>query len=337
MDAIPTFDAQVAIDSLAEQSGMEKTLIKQRVDEKIAKFSGLLTEQGALVLVSKELNAKLPQYDKPVHALKIGELKAGMNNVDVKATVRIVDRIKTYSKSGKDGKYLSTRLGDETGEALYTFWNEQAEDAVQKGLRPGSIVQLNNARVGMFNEKLQISLGYNGGYTIDNTNVPGNRGNDITSTANSSLNSMAEIPVAFASMQVNQFVHAKAHVLDVLPGKGYYVKCGACGGKLQARDAKCSLCGVEGKVDTRLLMSFLLDDGTKPVRAVAFENEVMAAYGKTKEEILGAMDDPAAKEALNTELVGKRVEIHGKAKMGMDNTTVELVINRIIRLPFENE
>lgn len=337
MDATPTFDAQTAIDSLAEQTGMEKALVKQRVDEKIAKFSGLLTEQGALVLVSKELNVKLPQYDKPVHALKLGELKTGMNNVDVKATVRIVDRIKTYNKSGKDGKYLSTRLGDETGEALYTFWNEQAEDAMQKGLRPGSIVHLRNARVGVFNEKLQISLGYNGSYTIDNANVPGNTGNDITSTANSSLNSMPEIPVAFASMHVNQFVHAKAHVLDVLPGKGYYVKCTACGGKLQTRETKCPLCGMEGKVETRLLISLLLDDGTKPVRAVAFEGEVMGAYGKTKEEILTAMDDPAAKDALNTELAGKRVEIRGKAKMGMDNTSTELIINRIIRLPFENE
>lgn len=326
MTAALQMDVPALVTQLAEKSGLNEDDVRARMNEKITKFSGLLTEQGALVLLSRDLNVKLPLFDKPNAKLKLGELKAGMNNVDVVARVKYADRVKTYSKNGKEGKYLAIRLSDETGEALFTFWNEQADEAVQKGIRAGSTITLSNARTSTFNQMTQLSLGYNGVYTIENENAE---------NAPQTENTNAEKNTGkFSELVENQFIETRAHIVDVLPGKGYYVKCLACQGKLQKRETTCPICMAEGKVETRLLVSVLLDDGSKPMRAVAFEKEAAALYEKNKDELLNLFE--ADKVNADRELLGKVIQIQGKAKMGMDRISLEMVLNRVIRVPFAN-
>jgi ssDNA-binding replication factor A large subunit len=327
MAPIATQDVPLLIAQLAEKSGLDENRIREKMTEKIGKFSGLLTEQGALVLLSKELNVSLPLFEKPHQTLTLNELKMGMNNIDVKVKAKYVDKVKTFTKNGKEGKYLSTRLTDETGEALFTFWNEQADEALQKGLRAGSTINLTNARVGSFNNQTQLSLGYNGTYTIENNE------NEIEKNENTHAAARTRMG-EFAALKENAFVETDAHVVDVLPGKGYYVRCLACQGKLSKRENTCPICMAEGKIEARLLASVLVDDGTKPIRAVAFENEVCMLYGKNKEELLNIFETD--KGNADKELLGKIVHVVGKGKLGMDKTSIELVIVKINGVPFAN-
>ena len=334
MTARTETDANTLIAQLVEKSGVNEEDIRTRMKEKIDKFSGLLTEQGALVLLSRELNVRLPVFEKVNEKLTLNQLKMGMNNVDVVARVKYADRMKTYAKNGKEGKYLAVRLSDETGEALFTFWNEQADDAVQKNIRVGSTVTLSNARVGVFNQMTQLSLGYNGIYTIEN-DAEMNSSAEINSSATATQSVSTTQPIGkFSELNEGAWIETNSHVLDVLPGKGYYVRCLACNGKLQKRETTCPICMTEGKIDARLLVSLLLDDGSKPLRGVAFENEVAALYGKTKEELLSMFETD--KENVDKTLRGTLVRIQGTAKMGMDKISLEIAINRVIRIPFAN-
>lgn len=326
-----TMDVPALVKEMAEKSGLNEEEVHVRMNEKITKFSGLLTEQGALVLLSRELNVKLPLFDKPNAKLKLGELKMGMNNVDVEARVKYADNVKTYSKNGKEGKYLSTRLMDETGEALFTFWNEQAVEAMEKGIRAGSTLKLTNARVGSFNQMTQLSLGYNGIYTIENDATETNM---LTTPSSAGASQAVKMSGKLSELMENQFIETTAHIVDVLPGKGYYVRCLACNGKLPKRENTCTICMKEGKIETRLLVSIVIDDGSKPMRAVAFENEVVSLYGKNKDELLAIFE--ANKEDADKELLGKVLRIQGKGKMGMDRISLELVISKINSVPFAN-
>jgi hypothetical protein len=317
------FDVEETLKRMSEETGIEYTLIKQKMEEKIAKFGGLLTEQGALVLMSKEMNVRTPLLEKSGTKMTLGELKPGMNNIDVHARVTRADPVKTYSKNGKEGKYASIRLQDTTGEALFTFWNEQAEEAHSKGLKVGSTLNLSNARVGVFNGQTQLSLGYNGTYSIEAGNA------DME-------NEPKAEKIPFSSLKENEPFEGNVHVVDVFPGKGYYVRCTACAAKLQYRDTICPQCGKEGSVETRLLVSLLLDDGTAALRGVAFENEAVSLMGKTKEEILTAMDDEKLKMALWQEIRGKTITIQGRGKKGMDATSVEIILQRIQPRLFQN-
>jgi hypothetical protein len=327
-----TMDVPALVKEMAEKSGLSEEDVHARMNEKITKFSGLLTEQGALVLLSRELNVKLPLFDKPNAKLKLGELKMGMNNVDVEARVKYADNVKTYSKNGKEGKYLSTRLTDETGEALFTFWNEQADEAMAKGIRVGSKMTLTNARVGSFNQMTQLSLGYNGIYSLENDET--NENSATPTREGQTIQPMEKNSAKLSELTEGQFIETTAHVVDVLPGKGYYVRCLACNAKLQKRENTCPICMKEGKIDTRLLVTMVIDDGSKPMRAVAFENEVAALYGKNKDELLNVFE--ANKPGADNELLGKVVRIQGKGKMGMDRISLELVISKINSVPFAN-
>ncbi len=329
MAPIATHDVPLLITQLSEKSGLDENSIREKMTQKIEKFSGLLTEQGALVLLSKELNVMLPMFEKPHQTLTLNELKMGMNNIDVKVRAKYVDKIKSYTKNGKEGKYLAVRLSDETGEALFTFWNEQAEEALQKGLRVGSTLNLTNARVGSFNNQTQLSLGYNGAYTIENTeNEP------VENNTNTNIPASRTRTGEFSTLKENAFVETDAHIVDVLPGKGYYVRCLACQGKLQKRESTCPICMAEGKIEARLLASVLVDDGTQPIRAVAFENEVCSIYGKTKEELLNVFEMDKGKA--DKEVLGKVIHVAGKGKLGMDKTSIELMIIRVNPIPFGN-
>ncbi|MBM3282432.1 MAG: hypothetical protein FJY86_03795 [Candidatus Diapherotrites archaeon] len=329
MAPIATQDVPLLIAQLSEKSGLDENNIREKMTQKIEKFSGLLTEQGALVLLSKELNVTLPLFEKPHQTLTLNELKMGMNNIDVKVRAKYVDKLKTYTKNGKEGKYLSTRLTDDTGEALFTFWNEQAEEALQKGLRAGSTLNLTNARVGSFNNQTQLSLGYNGTYTIENTENETIENSTRTNSTNARTRTGE-----FSTLKENGFVETDAHIVDVLPGKGYYVRCLSCQGKLQKRETTCPICMAEGKIEARLLASVIVDDGTQPIRAVAFENEVCSLYGKNKEELLSVFE--MDKGSADKEIVGKIIHVAGKGKMGMDKTSIELMISRVNPVPFAN-
>ncbi len=319
-------DVPALVTQLAEKSGVNEDDIRARMNEKITKFSGLLTEQGALVLLSRDLNVRLPLFDKPNAQLKLGELKTGMNNVDVVASVKYADRVKTYSKNGKEGKYLAVRLSDDTGEALFTFWSEQADDAASKGIRTGSRITLTNARVGSFNQMTQLSLGYNGTYTIEN--------DETNRNAAEKNMAMEKNTGKLSELSEGQFVETNVHIVDVLPGKGFYVRCLACNGKLPKRETICPICMTEGKIETRLLVSLIMDDGSKPMRAVAFEKEVLALYEKNKDDLLSVFE--ADKESADKALLGKVVHVQGKAKVGMDKISLEMVLNRVMPVPFAN-
>ncbi len=315
------FDAQEMIQKMSAATGIEASLIHEKMNEKIQKFSGLLTEQGALVLLNKELGAKIPLFEKTNPKLTLNQLQAGMNNVDVEVHVSRMDGIKSFSKNGKEGKYVSIRLTDETGDALFTFWNEQADEALQKGIGVGSTLILSNARVGTFNGQTQLSLGYNGTYTVSGTptvNTPEEK----------------KSAVRLLDLTENALFEGNVHIVDVLPGKGYYVRCLACNGKLQVRETVCPLCKVEGKIETRLLVPLLVDDGSHTMRAVAFEKEAILLYGKSKEDVLHGLEN--GKQALNMELVGKVVQISARTKTGMDRTSLELIVQRANVVSFQN-
>ncbi len=316
------FDAEEMIQKMSASTGIESSIIQQKMNEKIQKFSGLLTEQGALVLLNKELDAKIPLFEKNNPKLTINQLQVGMNNVDVVSRVTRMDGIKSFSKNGKEGKYVRTTLTDETGDASFTFWNDQAEEAVQKGLQVGSTLTLGNARVGSFNGQTQLSLGYNGTYAIANEGV-------------SPAPNETKTNPTLAELGENAVFEGNVHIVDVLPGKGYYVRCLACNGKLQTRETICPLCNAEGKIETRLLVPLLVDDGSQTMRAVAFEKEAIALYGTTKEDVLSGFEGNE-RVTLNKTLVGKVVRIAARAKTGMDKTSLELILQRVTVIPFQN-
>jgi len=148
-------------EEIAQKSGKTPEEVKALIDTKVAKFSGLLTENGAAYMVQKELGIR----QEITIQTKVNELSEGMKGVEMKGEVTAVFPVKEFEKAGKKGKLKSFLFSDGTGEVRGTLWNDQVE---KYDLTRGSEIELLNAVVSVYNEKKQITLGFNGTINILN-------------------------------------------------------------------------------------------------------------------------------------------------------------------------
>jgi ssDNA-binding replication factor A large subunit len=82
-----------------------------------------------------------------------------MKGIELKGRVEALFPEKSFEKNGKKGKLKSFLLADGTGEVRVTLWNDQVD---KYELTKGSEVLISNAIISKYNEKKQLTLGFNG-------------------------------------------------------------------------------------------------------------------------------------------------------------------------------
>ncbi len=143
------------IKEISEKTGKTEEEINKLIQAKVKKFSGLLTEQGATFMIQKELGLK---QENGIEA-KISELKDGMKDVDIEGIIKNIYPVKEFEKGGKTGRVSSFLMDDKSGLVRVTLWNDQVD---KYDLTIGSRIKISNGFVSSYNEKTQLSLGYNG-------------------------------------------------------------------------------------------------------------------------------------------------------------------------------
>ncbi len=149
------------IEEIAKKTSKEPSEIKALIDAKIQKFSGLLTEQGAAFMVQKELGIR----QEALEQMTVSQLSDGMKGIEVRGSVESIYPAKEFEKNGKKGKLKSFILTDGNGEVRVTLWNDQVD---KYDLTKGSEICLSNVIVSTYNEKKQVTLGFNGTIQILN-------------------------------------------------------------------------------------------------------------------------------------------------------------------------
>jgi replication factor A1 len=146
---------ETLIIEISEKSGKPQEEVTKLINQKVEKFSGLLTKQGAAFMVGKELGLNKENSEE----IQINELEEGMKGIDVKGKVEIVFPQKEFEKNGKKGKLQSIIINDGNGEVRLTLWNDQVDKYV---LTQESEILVSNGIVSTYNEKKQLGLGFNG-------------------------------------------------------------------------------------------------------------------------------------------------------------------------------
>ncbi len=150
---------------LAEKAGKTSEEIEALVEVKKKKFSGLLTDSGAAYMVAKDLGIELGL--ESMRRTTIAKLSDGMQNIDLLVRVMQVFSPKEFEKNDKRGRLCNLIVADSTGEIRLTVWHDDVKKIEEKNVKRGSILLLHNCYVKSFNEKLQISLAYNGSIDVD--------------------------------------------------------------------------------------------------------------------------------------------------------------------------
>jgi len=147
---------------ITKDTGHTREEVLGLIKEKKEKFSGLLTDSGAAFMIAKELGIEIGLEGAIASKEKISELKEGQRNVELKARVLGVFSPRSAEKNGKKKKYCSLLLGDENGEIRLTLWEKDVDSLQEKKVEKGDIALVKNCFVSSYNDRLQLSLGYNG-------------------------------------------------------------------------------------------------------------------------------------------------------------------------------
>jgi replication factor A1 len=122
-------------------------------------------QRGLEVNVGRGGNVEHIEKEVPVSIkpIKINEIKAGMNGLNVLGKVLDVGKVRTFArKDGKPGKVANITIGDDTGKIRVTLWDAKAESP---GVNVGDAVEIMNAysRENTFSNSTELSLGSGGG------------------------------------------------------------------------------------------------------------------------------------------------------------------------------
>jgi ssDNA-binding replication factor A large subunit len=288
------------IEKIKEKSNLSEEKITEMINTKLSQLSGLISKEGAAHIVANELGVKI--FEATGGKLQIKNILAGMRSVETVGKVQQIFDIREFTtQNGRSGKVASVVIGDETGVIRLVLWGDAAE--YSKKVKDGDIVRIENGYVRENQGRKEVHLNERCKFFV---NPEGESVGEVkTKTINrKKVNTLNE---------GDNDVELLGTIVQVFEPRFFEV-CPECGKRARLRE-DAYFCDSHGKVtpDFSYVLNVFLDDGTDNIRCVFFRNQANNLLQKEKEEVLRYKDDPAAFEAVKTELLGNIIKVVGRA------------------------
>lgn len=246
--------------------------------------------------------------------IKIGELEPNMDALEVIGRVIEVTPPREFSRAdGSRGKVASITIGDQTGTTRTSLWHEHADRVAD--IKTGDIIRFINcySTLGLFGQP-ELHLGKQGGLELNPAITEELPSADVIKMAMPvpERTSIADIQKEGMRVQV------RGTVVRVFHRRPVFDICPDCGRSLGSVDTSlmCEECGKIVTPEHRVVLSFVLDDGTDNIR--------VALFGKVAERLLGMeaqqvfklfRDTPDLAELYNKfKLVGRELILTGMTR-----------------------
>jgi len=285
------------LQELERRSGLSREELMKRIDKKISELDNLITIEGAIYLVARELGIELPSERRRV---TISSILPGMRRVSFVGRVFKISRIVEFGV-GKKGKVVNLFVGDSTGYVKIPLWNEQVSFINQKKVTIGSLVQVINgfAREGIYGE-VEVSLGKFGMLKVLDSEIP-------------EIPSAEELAQKFSSFE-------KIKIKDIRPGNfeitGFIVKV-LKGSYIYNSNGE--------KI---MIIPTLMDDGTGDIR-VSFFRELAETLANVSLEELEKIEEDRRKSFLEERILGREIIVEGRVKKNEMYDRLEMIATNI--------
>ncbi|MHA1804300.1 MAG: DUF2240 family protein [Promethearchaeota archaeon] len=155
---------QAYINKIIEKTGLSKKEIQERVEEKIKELKGLISDEGALFIIAKELGVDVKEENQEImddFEINIADVTPNMKNLTLVGRIKEVHEPRMFSrKDGTEGTLGSFILHDETGDIRIVLWNEHVKIFEDPDFKLNSIVKIINAYVKKgLNQKSEVHVG----------------------------------------------------------------------------------------------------------------------------------------------------------------------------------
>jgi replication factor A1 len=305
------------VNYIHEKLKIPKEKIYEEIREKIEEFSGIITEEGAATLVAREYGIDIREI---AEFLKIDELIGGMRNVNLKVKIFKIFPLKEFERKDGKGFLRVILIGDKTGVARLTLWNEQVNIVEEMNLKEGQAIKIYNART--------------------RENIFGDIDVLLSSTSSIEITKDEDLPSLdeLSSLLRKNYERAEIRKISVgnyeisgIISNAYKIRifdvCPICKLKVRSVDGK-SICEVHQEVQPQkaLVFSFELDDFTGSIRVVVFR-DLAEKFVKIDEIIL--LTEEERKRILKERILGKIVTVKGRVKFNKILNRYEMIANEI--------
>ncbi|TFH29991.1 MAG: hypothetical protein E4G98_02885 [Promethearchaeota archaeon] len=139
-------DLAETIQKIIPQTKLTPSQIKEKIDEQIKELSGLIDEEGAIVIVAKNLGVDLKEHQEAANLdvdQKIGEL-APNKNTSVVGRIVSTGSVRTFNKKdGSEGTFLPFVLEDTSGMIRCVAWGSvNTQISNEQGFTKGEILRI---------------------------------------------------------------------------------------------------------------------------------------------------------------------------------------------------
>jgi DNA/RNA endonuclease YhcR with UshA esterase domain len=313
---------KISVDAVIQKIRAETNLsieeVQNQIKAKVKELEGLVSEEGAAFIIAAELGVQVMR-DSVTVAHKIAELKSGAKDIEIVAMVDRIFRTIDYVKTGIAKQVSSLQISDETGSIRLVMWEDKARMAAD--LKRGQKLRVRGAQVKL-NTRDNIPELHVGKYS---TLII------LQDAVRQSAKTMK-----LSELQAGEIVSVLADVVQVREPKLYFV-CPTCNKKVIPAPEG-FLCPDHKKIIPKenIFCSYVLDDGTATIRAVAFGSTAEEFLGLKIEEIKAA-DAVELLERIQARLLGKTILIEGRVKENKNFSCLEIAAYSVNMAPNPKE
>lgn len=296
---------------ISKESGLSQEELEKRIKQKQISLGGLVSLEGASLIVASELGIK---FD--MQRVKVSGLMVGMRSVDILGKITRIYPVKTYKqKDGREGKIGSFVLADDTGSVRVVLWDTMHIALLEeKRLEEGNVIFLKKADVRGTDIK-ELHLG----------------GKSALEHSDEVIENI-RISAPISSSRISEFkdgerTSLRATIVQAFPIK-FFPSCPECKKRVTESDGK-YYCLVHKEVQEKFLPIFniYIDDGTASVRAVGFLDAVKKLYNLREDEVSILKDNTAQEEEFREKLLGEEFMFEGRVRKNAMMNRMEFVIN----------
>lgn len=313
---------------IKEKFKVDEKQILDEIKQKVYEFSGLITEEGAAMLVAREYGINVTELKTFTN---LSELVGGMKNVNVRVKVfKVIPSREFEKKDGSKGYLKVFLVGDHSDFARVVFWDELALEAEEIKIKTGDVLKIYNARTkeNIFGE---IDIIVN-----RNTTIEFDKKDDLPSV-DELLDKFSKNRYERLSGNLESIGYYEVFgMISAVFGNNFFFKtCPICGNKVGKFDEK-YLCDIHGEINPKnsLFLRFELNNFSGNLRVVAFKDVAEKIVGM-KIEDLEKIEN--LKDFLIKTLIGKLLLIRGRARKNRILNILELIANEVEEGNLEKE
>lgn len=156
--------AEAYINKIIESTGLTRKEIQNMVEDKKKELKGLISEEGALFVIARELGVDVKEENKDLMndiEIYISDITYNMKNININGRIKEIYNANKFNKAdGGTGYVGSFLLHDKTGEIRIVLWDDHVNIFGKDNFQQNGLVKIVNGTVrkGKFEDK-EIHIG----------------------------------------------------------------------------------------------------------------------------------------------------------------------------------